>query len=158
MSSRHFKKFMRAATCHLTGHCKRYMKHSQASRGWSVVYCRKFDGSFHGERSRMTLGLIGPAENTQMRWKLLSVFVHMQAQVQGRASRTQSMGAGISYIDGWSGDTVCRWRRCSHKFGWHMINWLGVTSRAEPSVPWCGRSCPPPQALANISGEPTFRL
>lgn len=30
--------------------CKRCMKHSQASRGWSVVYCRKFDGSFHGER------------------------------------------------------------------------------------------------------------
>lgn len=80
--------------------CKRYMKHSQASRGWSVVYCRKFDGSFHGERSRMTLGLISPAENRQMRLKQLSVFVHMQPEVQGRASRTPSMGAGINYKDG----------------------------------------------------------
>lgn len=53
-----------------------------------------------GVRSRMTLGLICLAENRQMGLKQLSEFVHMQAEVQGIASRTQSMGAGISYKNG----------------------------------------------------------
>lgn len=41
-----------------------------------------------GVRSRMTLG-ISPAEKRQMRLKQLSVFVHMQPEVWGRASRVQ---------------------------------------------------------------------
>lgn len=40
-----------------------------------------------GVRSRITLGLTGPAENRQMRLKQLSVYVHIQTEILRRASR-----------------------------------------------------------------------
>lgn len=40
-----------------------------------------------GVRSRITLGLVGPAENRQVRLKQLSVYAHIQTEIPGRASR-----------------------------------------------------------------------
>lgn len=107
--------------------CRRYMKYSQESRGWSVVYCRKFYGSLHGERCYKQDNL-GTCKSC---WKqadeiktVVSVCAHT-TEKPGRASRAHwELGSCIKMG---KVDRVFRW--CSHKFDfgdWLTYDWLGV--------------------------------
>lgn len=99
--------------------CKRYMKHSQVSRAWSVVYCWEFDGSFHRERCQKQDGLGAhqscwkQADEIKKNVSICAHAARRKASKRRGASRTQSVGSNIKMG---KVDRVCRWRRCSHKF------------------------------------------